>query len=288
MTLFEDIGGVAWLDWHVHADVVLLCATLIGAYFYAINVLRPRISDAGRVRNTHIVLYLLGVLTIYVATGTPIHDLSEQYLLSMHMVQHLLLTLVAPPLIIAGIPSWLWRAMLSGRAVLPVARVLLHPLVAFGVFNFLIVITHLPFVVDYALQEHWFHFLVHAALVAAALMMWWPVVGGTPELPRLTYPYQMAYLIAQSLLPAVIASFITFSQTAVYDFYEAAPRIWHISAVEDQQMAGGIMKTTGTLILWSFVTVAFFRWFAREEAESRGPAWHDVEEELRELGLEQP
>ena len=118
------------------------------------------------------------------------------------------------------------------------------------------------------------------------MMMWWPVVGGMPELPRLTYPYQMAYLIVQSLLPAVVASFITFSQTAVYDFYEGAPRIWHISAVEDQQMAGGIMKTTGTLILWSFVTVAFFRWFAKEEAEAQGPAWSEVEEELREMGLE--
>jgi putative membrane protein len=286
VTLFEDIGGVDWLDWHVHADVVLLCLTLLGAYFYAINVLRPRISDAGRVRNTQVVLYCLGVLAIYVAVGTPIHDLSEQYLLSMHMVQHLVLTLVAPPLLIAGIPSWLWQAMLGGRWVLPIARVALHPIVAFGAFNFLLVITHLPIVVDYALEQHWFHFLVHAALVASAMMMWWPIVGGMPELPRLTYPYQMAYLIAQSLLPAVIASFITFSETAVYDFYEEAPRIWHISAVEDQQLAGGIMKTTGTLILWSFVTVAFFRWFAKEEAEAQGPAWSEVEEELRELGLE--
>lgn len=287
MTLFEDIGGVEWLDWHVHADVVLLCATLLGAYFYTIYVLRPRISDAGRVRNTQVILYCLGVLAIYVATGTPIHDLSEQYLLSMHMVQHLVLTLVAPPLLIAGVPSWLWQAILGGRWVLPVARVALHPLVAFGVFNFLIVVTHLPFVVDYALREHWFHFAVHAGLVGSAMMMWWLVVGGTPALPRLTYPYQMAYLFVQSILPAVIASFITFSQTAVYEFYEGAPRIWHISAVEDQQMAGGIMKMTGTLILWSFIGVAFFRWYAKEEAEARGPAWSEVEEELRELGLEQ-
>ena len=169
---------------------------------------------------------------------------------------------------------------------MPVARVLLHPLVAFGVFNFLLVITHLPFVVDYALREHWFHFVVHAGLVGSAMIMWWLVVGGIPELPRLTYPYQMAYLFVQSILPAVIASFITFSETAVYDFYEAAPRIWHISAVEDQQMAGGIMKMTGTLILWSFIGVAFFRWYAMEEAEAQGPAWSEVEEELRELGLE--
>jgi putative membrane protein len=286
VTLFEDIGGVWWLDWHLHADVVLLCATLIGAYLYAINVLRTRLSDAGRVRGTQVVLFFLGVFAIFVATGTPVHDLSEQYLLSMHMLQHLLLTLVAPPLLIAGVPGWLWEAILGGRRVLPIAKVVLHPLVTFGVFNFLIVVTHLPFVVDYALREHWFHFVVHAGLVGSALMMWWPVVGGIQALPRLTYPYQMAYLFVQSILPAVIASFITFSRTAAYEFYEQAPRVGGISAVEDQQIAGGIMKMSGTLILWTFIGVAFFRWYAKEEAEAKGLAWSDVEEELKELGLE--
>lgn len=285
MTLFEDIGGAEWLDWHLHPDVVLLCVALLGTYFYAINALRERLSDAGRVRHSQVVLFSLGVATIFVATGSPIHDVSEQYLLSAHMLQHLLLTLVAPPLLIAGVPSWLWQAALTGRRVLPVARIVLHPLVTFGVFNFLIVVTHLPFVVDYALREHWFHFVVHAGLVGSAMMMWWVVVGGTPELPSLTYPYRMAYLFVQSLLPAVIASFITFSRTAVYEFYEEAPRVWGISAVEDQQIAGAIMKTAGSLILWSFIAVAFFRWYAKEESEARGPAWSEVEEELRELGL---
>src|SRR5919109_1639423 len=132
MTLFEDIGGVEWLDWHLHADVVLLCATLIGGYLYAVNILRPRLSDAGRVRGTQIVLYMLGVFAIFVATGTPMHDLSEEYLLSMHMTQHLLLTLVAPPLLIAGVPGWLWGAILGGQRLRPIVKVVLHPLVTFG------------------------------------------------------------------------------------------------------------------------------------------------------------
>ena len=93
------------------------------------------------------------------------------------MTQHLLFTLVAPPLLLAGIPAWLWQAVLRRRGVMPVAKVLVNPLVAFGVFNLLIVVTHLPHVVDYALREHWFHFVVHAALVTSALMMWWPVMA---------------------------------------------------------------------------------------------------------------
>src|SRR2546428_6866610 len=147
MTLFDNIGGVEWLDWHLHPDVVLLCVTLLGAYFYAINVLRPRLSDAGRVKHSQVALYLCGVLAIFITTGTPIHDLSEQYLLSVHMVQHLLLTLVAPPLLIAGVPSWLWRAMLGGRHVLPGARIVLPPLGTFRGVNLLFLGTDLPVVV---------------------------------------------------------------------------------------------------------------------------------------------
>src|SRR2546426_10119387 len=145
MTLFDNIGGVEWLDWRLHPDVVLLCVTLLGAYFYAINVLRPRLSDAGRVKHSQVALYLCGVLAIFIATGTPIHDLSEQYLLSVHMVQHLLLTLVAPPLLIAGVPSWLWRAMLGGGPVLPGMRSGVHPVVAVRGVNLLIVVSQLAF-----------------------------------------------------------------------------------------------------------------------------------------------
>jgi len=285
VTLFNDIGGVGWLDWHLHLDVTLLCLGMLAGYWYAINDLRPRVSDAGRVKRSQIVCFCLGVLVIYIAAGSPVHDLSEQYLLSMHMTQHLLFTMVAPPLLLIGIPAWLWQAALRGDNVMRVARVLTHPLVAFAAFNALIVLTHLPEVVDYSLTHHWFHFVVHVALFGTAMMMWWPILSNVPELPRLAEPYQMAYLFVQSVIPAVIGGFIVFSRTPVYEFYEHAPRVWGISAVEDQQIAAGLMKTFTPVILWSFIAFAFFRWYAREEAESRGPRWREVEEELHEMGL---
>jgi putative membrane protein len=117
------------------------------------------------------------------------------------------------------------------------------------------------------------------------MLMWWPILSNVPELPRLPEPLQMAYLFVQSILPTVIAAFVTFSRGAVYDFYADAPRIWGISAVEDQQLAAGIMKAAGSVIIWSFIAFVFFRWYAREEAESKGPRWREVEEELKEMGL---
>lgn len=271
--------------WHLHPDVIVLVAGLLIAYWYAVVVWRPHIPDAGRVRRSQALLYLTGVGVIYLAAGSPIHDISEKYLLSVHMTQHMLFTLVAPPLLLAGIPTWLYEAVLCSPRVRPVARVALHPLVAIFTFNMTLVITHLPHVVDYALTTHWFHFGVHLVLVATAFQMWFPVITKVEGLPQLSYPYQMAYLFVQSLLPSVIGSFITFSTGPVYDFYANAPRLWGISPTEDQQLGAFVMKVVGSLIIWGFIGVAFFKWFDREEKEARGLPWSEVEQELTDLGL---
>lgn len=279
------IAGYEWLDWSLHPDVILLCILLGVVYYYAVTQLRPRVSDAGPVTRSQVIYYSLGVLTIYAAAGSPLHDLADQYLASAHMLQHVLLMLVAAPLLLAGIPAWVWQALLRVRGVLPVARVLTHWLMALAVFNAVMLLVHLPSAVDLQLQEWWFHLFAHTSLVVAGLVMWWPVLSTVPELPRLAYPMQMGYLFLQSLVPAVMASFITFSDRVVYQAYAEAPRIWGISPLADQQIAGGIMKLLGTIILWSFITVAFFKWYEREEGEGRDPRWPEVEEELRDMGL---
>jgi cytochrome c oxidase assembly factor CtaG len=222
VTPLLHITGSGWQEIELHLDALFLAVGLLVAYWYAVTVWRPHIRDAGRVKRSQVAYYCTGVLAVWIGAGTPIHDISEEYLLSMHMTQHLLFTLVAPPLLLAGIPSWLWQALLGPDRVRPIANVVLHPLVAIFTFNMLLVITHLPHVLDFALEEHWFHFAVHAMLVATAFQMWWPIITRVPGLPQLSYPYQMAYLFVQSLLPAVVASFITFSETAVYSYYEQA------------------------------------------------------------------
>ena len=279
------IGGHEWLDWNLHPDVVLLCLLLVGGYLYAVTQLRQRISDAGRVKRSQVVYYSLGVLTIYVASGSPMHELADSYLASAHMLQHVLLAMVAAPLLLAGIPAWLWQALLRVRGLMPVARLLTHGVMALAIFNSVLLLTHLPSAVDLQLRELSFHLLVHSALVGAGLVMWWPVLSSVPELPRLSYPAQMGYLFLQSLVPSVMASFVTFSDRVVYQAYAEAPRIWGISAMGDQQIAGGIMKLLGSGILWVFIAVIFFKWYEREEAEARGLRWQEVEEELDRLGL---
>lgn len=272
------------MTWHLHLDAIFLSAGLLAVYWYAVAIWRQHVPGAEPPSRSQIALYCGGVFAIFIASGSPLHDLGENYLLSMHMVQHMLLTLVAPPLLLAGIPVWLYQKLLCGPIVKPVANVVLNPLLAIFAFNMLLVLTHLPHVVDFALTHHWFHFVVHAGLVTTAMMMWWPVITKVPGLPQLGYPYQMAYLFVQSLLPAVIGSFITFSQSPVYEFYAAAPRIWGLDAVQDQQAAAWVMKVVGSIYLWSFIGVAFFRWYAEETAQDE-LRWSDVEDELRDMGL---
>jgi len=94
--------GESSLYWHWHPDVMALCAFLLAGYWYAVTQLRDVISDAGRVKRSQVALYVSGVACIYVATSSPIHEISEDYLASVHMVQHMLYTLIAPPLLIAA------------------------------------------------------------------------------------------------------------------------------------------------------------------------------------------
>jgi putative membrane protein len=285
------IGGHEGLHWTPHADVLVMCFLLEWGYLFAVTQMRGRVSDAGRVKRSQIVLFSLGVVVLYIGGGPPVHDLAEHYLLTAHMLQHVAFTLIAAPLLLAGTPGWLWQALLRIPGTMPIARVLTKPLVAFAVFNAVLLLVHLPSTIDLQQRQHLFHLFVHVLLVGSGLLMWWPILSSLTELPRISYPLQMGYLFVQSLFPAVMASFVTFSDDVVYSFYAQTPRIGGISPIADQQIAGGSMKLVGSIILWSFMAVAFFKWYSQEEAEERGPSWREVEEEVEEeleqIGLAQ-
>ncbi len=279
------------MSWHLHLDVVLGIALLEGAYLYALRVVGAR--GGHRATPVHVACFSAGALVLYAGAGTPIHDLAEQRLFMMHMLQHLLFTLVAPPLLLLGMPGWLLRPAIGNRRVFRAARWLTAPLLAFMLFNVVTLVTHLPPSVDFALHHHAAHFLIHVALTGTALLMWWPVLSPLPELPRLAPPVQLIYLFVQSFIPTVLASFLTLGQTVFYRFYAEAPRTWGISARDDQLIAGLIMKLGGSAVLWIVMGVVFFAWVSREGRADRQAAtaalrWEDVEQELDRMGLTKP
>lgn len=274
-------------DFHFHLDVLIWVALLQGSYLLAVGPLRRRFGWADTVSRTKVFLFSLGALVIYISEGTIIHELSEQYLFSVHMAQHMLLILVVPPLLLAGTPGWLARAIIRPGLVLTVMRFLTKPVTALLLFNATLVFWHIPEFYGLTLSIHEVHIVEHFTFLASAIIMWWPVMSPHPDLPRLPYYAQMMYLFVQSFVPVVIGGIITFADRMVYQGYVDAPRIWNISPALDQQMGGLIMKIVGSLVLWAVITVIFFTWFNKEEAESPSspPTWEEVEGELTEMGL---
>jgi putative membrane protein len=281
--------------WHFHPDVWVLVALVGGAYALALRRERARRGAAGAtdtaagpepvVRRGQLVAFGAGLATIWVASDWPVHDLAENYLYSVHMVQHLLLTLVATPLLLLGTPAWLARRLLSPQWLLRVVKGLSRPVPNLVQANLILVLSHWPIVVETTLRHHPVHFGAHAVILASALVLWMPVVSPVPDkIPRLAPPAQMLYLFLQTIIPTVPASFLTFGKTALYRIYETFPRLWGISAVDDQQVAGLIMKIGAGLFLWAVIITIFFRWYAREEAKAKDVLlWDDVERELRRL-----
>lgn len=280
------VGGNPWA-WHAHPSVWAVVGLVAGGYAAALRILGPRFAPAGEPVATRrqVVVFYTGVALLWAAADWPIHDLAERYLFSVHMIQHLVFTLVAPPLLLVGTPAWLVRWLLRSPGVAAAVRKGARPLPAAIVYNVAFVFTHWPPVVDAALHSEPVHFLLHCLIFFTALNMWFPVMNRLPEFPHMSAPARMVYLFLQSVIPTVPASFLTFADGLIYKFYGTVPHPFHLSAIADQQLAGAMMKVLGGGMLWAVIVVMFFRWYAEENRGGHGGAtdvltWDDVAREL--------
>ena len=263
MSNIEVVGD--WNRWNLHPSVVAGLVLLGGLYVYL------RGLKAGR---RHVASFAASLLVLFLALNGPVHNLSDAYLFSAHMAQHLLLTLVFPPLLLYGTPSAVMRQLLRPRGVMAVARVLTRPLVAAAVFTAPIVLWHVPAFYEAALRDHNLHIVQHLVFLTTAVIMWWPVLSPVPELPRLPHLLQMLYLFLLGIPMSITGALIALSDRVLYPFYAAAPRLGGLSPLDDQQIGGLLMWVLGGLMLWIVMTVIWFRyavWDARSDAEKGVP-----------------
>ncbi len=257
--------GVNWLSWHPETWAFLFAVQ--GLYLLAVEPMRKEFSWAERFDRRKAVLFTLGLLVLGMAEGTPLHDLSEQYLFSAHMTQHLLLMLIATPLLLMGAPEWLLRPLTTQWWMQPVMRLLTKPLLAGVLFNVVIIAAHLPPVYDSALRIHALHYVQHIVFFITAVLLWWPVLSPLPEYPRLSYAGQLLYLFVVAFPQKVLAAILTLISHPVYATYINAPRLWGISAQMDQEVAGAIMWAPMGFILFGAFAAVFFVWFSKAERE---------------------
>src|SRR5690349_254101 len=249
----------------VHASTVIGIIALAALYWWRANAgLREGFSlGAGQKA-----VFVAGLSTLFLSVNGWLHDLSDYYLFSAHMVQHLLLALVVAPLLIMGTPGWMLRPALASRAVAAVARWVTNPLRSFAIFNVVMCGWHLPPLYNLAMSHHPVHIVQHLMFLVASVLMWWPILSPLPELPRLSYPLQMLYLFLMSIPMSIVAVYIAYADAVLYPAYAMAPRIWGISPMQDQLIGGLIMWIPGGLYFFAVISVVFFRWQQRDGDET--------------------
>ena len=258
--------GVTFADpWRFQAnpEVYLLVAFLIAAYVYSVRVIGPRAVPHGApiVTRTNIGCFAGAMALLFVASTWPIHQIGENYLYSVHMLQHMMLSYFMPPLVLLATPVWLMRLLVGTGRTYRIVKAMTKPVVAAVVFNLAVMVTHIPPVVNASVVSAPLHYSLHTLLVLTALLMWMPVVGPFHEL-RISDATKPIYLFLQSVVPTVPAGWLTFAEGVVYKHYDQPVRVWNLTVTDDQQLAGAIMKIGGSIFLWSLVVFYFFKRFA--------------------------
>jgi len=242
------------------------CGLLAAAWAWAWHARGRRPRPAGAAR------FFGALLALLVALNGPLHDLSDWYLFSAHMVQHLVLTLVVPPLLLTGLPGWmvdsLLRPVMARRSGAAIVRVATRPLMAFAVYAVALVAWHLPGPYNTALEVHGWHVVEHLVLLVAATLGWWPIVSPSRLAPPLPYAAQLLYLFVFGMPMTVVAAMITAAEHVLYPYYASAPRLLDLTPLADQRLGGVIMWVPAGLIPVAAFTLVFFRWVAAEADEA--------------------
>jgi putative membrane protein len=274
LTLVVAVVDVGPLRWVPHPEVWLLVAGVIGLGVCVARVIAPKVP--GAVPGTTATVsprcrawFWLGVVTLWVSADWPMHDVAEGYLYLVHMVQHALLTLVMPPLFWLSVPSWLAELVVpKGTPAREMLRKLARPIWAGVIFNALVLLSHWPVLVNLSVYNGAFHYSVHLCLVAAALLMWVPVCGPWAD-SRLNAPAQCIYLFAQSIIPTVPSAWLAMADEPIFAAYDHFPRMFELSVLDDQMIAGFIMKLGAGTYLWLLIIAIFFRWALAHERQAQ-------------------
>lgn len=255
-----DLVANPW-RFQTHLEVWLLVGAVLAAYIYAVRVIGPVVVKSGPITTRkQRIAFVVAILMLWLASDWPVHDIAEEYLYSMHMFQHMVLSYLMPPLALIAIPKWLFDSIFGYGRARKIVSFLSKPVIAGVAFNLIVMVTHIPDVVNRSVSNGPMHYGLHIALVSTALLVWMPICG--PEHRMHLQPGgKMIYLFLLSVVPTVPAAWLTFAEGSVYKHYDIAVRVWGMSVTTDQQVAGAIMKTGGSVFLWSIIIYIFFKRF---------------------------
>jgi cytochrome c oxidase assembly factor CtaG len=210
----------------------------------------------------------VAVALVWMALDWPGGPLGTGYLASVHAAQFLVLAMIAPPLLLRGIDDNRVRALLDRNGVAAkIIRVVTKPLVAALAFTIVMLATHTPDAVDTLMRSQLGAFALDLAWFLSGLAFWWPVVLEVPVRVHFGPPIRMLYLFAGTQAHLYLSMWLLLGDLPKYGVYELAPRVTGLSALEDQQVAGGLLLTIGGTYVLAVISLLFFRWFAEPQPE---------------------
>jgi cytochrome c oxidase assembly factor CtaG len=286
-----DPTGWLWSDWNIEPTIAIGLLVLVAGYLFLTRTDAtagptassetdpPResrgvgIDTATRTATTRQkASFIAGAVVLFIALGPPLDDWSDHYLLLAHMVQHLLLIMLAAPMLLYGTPDWVLEPLTRNRVTNTIGYWLTRPVIAYAVANAIFVLWHVPMFYEMALRSQPVHVFEHVTMLVTALLAWWPTLGPLPQWPRLALPLHSLYYFAMTLPGTAVGAFITFADPGLYAPYDTAQRIFGIDLATDQQAAGLLMWVALGTIYLMLITFSFFRWASREEAADREAA----------------
>ncbi|QJC50938.1 cytochrome c oxidase assembly factor CtaG [Paenibacillus albicereus] len=276
-----------WSPWLLF----IMLAMLIG-YFYLIGPWRQKYHPLEeRPGFWNQVMAVSGLVLLYLAQGGPLNLLGHM-MFSFHMGNMSISYLIAPPLIIMGIPAYIWRSAFGApfwRRLSPI----MNPIFSLLLFNVLFSLYHLPDIHDYVMTRYWLHEAYYLALFIAAMIMWWQITCPVPEWNRLNGLRKMAYVFASGVLLTPACALIIFAEESMYGVYND-PLVWAqamsfcvsgdtkwlldqfqgpmffnlMSAKEDQQLGGILMKLVQEIMYGCILGFIFAQWYRHENADN--------------------
>src|SRR3954451_8936118 len=248
-----------------------LAAMAVGTWVYVRRFRAARREAGGRGAEWwDAACFAAAMVVLLIALVSPVDYLGEHYLFSMHMTQHILLGDIAPLLLLLSLSRMIMRP--ATRRLTNVERrlgPLASPVAFIALWFALLYLWHIPALYNAALEHGAVHAVEHASFFAAGVAVWWPLIQPVPMRRRLTGLWPVAYVGAAKFGLAVLGLYLTWSSTVVYPYYEHVPRIWGLSALEDQNAGGALMMVEQSLTFVVVLVALFVQMLTRSEAEQR-------------------
>jgi putative membrane protein len=255
-----------WGLWNPNLLFFIILAAII--YLLMTGPLITLFKDSRYVKTSKKWLFLLGLLILYLAVGSPLHIIGHDFLFSAHMLEQALVYMAVPPLLLLGLPGWLLTPLWTNTGSKRVLTILTHPIISLLFFNGLFSFYHMPLLFDRITQSGPLHTMTHSMLFLSAISMWWSVISPISEQERLSDLKKIGFVFVSGLLLYPACALIIFADEPLYETYRNVPQLFSfLTPLYDQQLGGIIMKLLQEGIFIITLAVLFAIWYRKENRE---------------------